>query len=48
MLQSGTNVIAVEIHQQSTGSSDVTFDLSMTASAAPAAPPYVNFLEMEI
>ncbi|MEZ5021653.1 MAG: M12 family metallo-peptidase, partial [Chitinophagales bacterium] len=43
MLQSGTNVIAVEIHQQSTGSSDVTFDLSMTASAAPAAPPYVNF-----
>jgi len=32
----GTNVIAVEIHQNSTTSSDITFDLELLGNAAPS------------
>jgi hypothetical protein len=34
-LQAGTNIVAVEIHQQATGSSDVSFDFSLTGNPAP-------------
>jgi hypothetical protein len=34
-LQAGTNVIAVEIHQESSTSSDVSFDLSLEATPRP-------------
>jgi hypothetical protein len=34
-LRSGTNVVAVEIHQESPGSSDVSFDLSLEAERMP-------------
>jgi hypothetical protein len=44
LLIAGTNVIAVEIHQQSPTSSDVSFDLELTATAAQAAPPAVTLL----
>ena len=37
LLIAGTNVIAVEIHQQSPTSSDVSFDLELTATEAQAA-----------
>jgi hypothetical protein len=35
-LRTGTNVIAVEIHQQSEGSSDISFDLELRMIAQPA------------
>ncbi len=39
LLVAGTNVLAVEIHQQSVSSSDVSFDLELIATdAQPAAP----------
>lgn len=37
----GTNVIAVELHQSSTTSSDITFDLELLANSAPVG--LVNF-----
>jgi len=37
MLNSGSNLIAVEVHQSSAASSDVTFDLQLTAGTPPAA-----------
>lgn len=36
VLVTGTNVVAVEIHQESVTSSDVSFDLELTASPRPA------------
>ena len=36
LLQAGTNLLAVEIHQESSGSSDVSFDLSLEAAPRPA------------
>ncbi|MDB6033551.1 MAG: metallophosphoesterase, partial [Verrucomicrobiales bacterium] len=41
LLIKGTNVIAVEIHQQSTTSSDVSFDLELSASAF-SSPPSID------
>jgi hypothetical protein len=38
MLVTGTNVLAVEVHQANATSSDVSFDLRLTGSDAPAAP----------
>ena len=38
LLVTGTNLLAVEIHQQSTTSSDVSFDLELTASEFIAPP----------
>ena len=37
LLLTGANTLAVEVHQESVTSSDVTFDLSMTAEAAGSA-----------
>ncbi|MFM1768188.1 MAG: hypothetical protein RJA22_717, partial [Verrucomicrobiota bacterium] len=39
LLLSGTNVIAVEIHQDSTNSSDIVFDFELAASVSLTAPP---------
>ena len=39
LLVAGTNVIAVEIHQHDTGSSDISFDFALTGQPAPAPPP---------
>jgi predicted esterase len=39
LLIHGANLLAVEIHQQSTTSSDVSFDLELTAGAFNAPPP---------
>jgi hypothetical protein len=38
-LVSGTNVVAVEVHQHARDSSDVSFDLSLRASTEAIAPP---------
>lgn len=38
VLVTGTNVIAVEIHQQAVTSSDVSFDLELRATLPPTAP----------
>ena len=38
VLQAGTNVIAVEIHQQALTSSDLSFDLELIANPAPPPP----------
>jgi hypothetical protein len=37
-LLEGTNVLAVEIHQQNTGSSDIVFDLEVIGTPTPAPP----------
>jgi hypothetical protein len=37
LLVAGTNVIAVEIHQDSPSSSDISFDMELTATANPPA-----------
>jgi hypothetical protein len=37
-LAAGTNIIAVEIHQANTNSTDVSFDLELIAYACPSAP----------
>jgi methionine-rich copper-binding protein CopC len=43
MLVNGTNVIAVEIHQRTRSSSDISFDFQLTASTAgDLTPPVVN------
>jgi hypothetical protein len=39
LLVGGTNILAVEIHQESTGSSDVSFDCELIGSPAPPPPP---------
>ena len=44
LLVAGTNTIAVEIHQQSATSSDVSFDLELVGTEAQAAPPSVSLL----
>ena len=36
LLVEGVNVLAVEIHQVSSGSSDISFDLELTAERARA------------
>ena len=38
-LISGTNIVAVEIHQQGATSSDVSFDFELIANPAPPPPP---------
>ena len=38
LLHAGTNVMAVEIHQFGTNSSDLSFDLELTAQVTVAAP----------
>jgi hypothetical protein len=40
-LRNGTNVLAVELHQQSGGSSDLGFDLALDAEYANASPALV-------
>lgn len=40
LLNSGNNIIAVEIHQQNTNSSDISFDLTLIGNA-PSGPPTV-------
>src|SRR4029079_9737627 len=43
LLVNGNNVIAVEIHQRTRSSSDISFDLQLTASAAgDLTPPAVS------
>lgn len=42
-LVAGNNVIAVEIHQESTGSSDVSFDFELTGNLA-GGPPRLNVM----
>jgi hypothetical protein len=41
-LQGGQNVLAVEIHQQSATSSDVSFDFELIGIGAPPPPPAQN------
>lgn len=43
LLKEGTNVLAVEIHQQNVASSDISFDLDLSGLAAPPnQPPIVD------
>ncbi len=42
LLVKGTNVVAVEIHQQTPSSSDISFDLELRATEAQAAAPSVT------
>ena len=44
LLVAGTNVIAVEIHQQSASSSDISFDLELLATAAQTQGPTVSLV----
>jgi hypothetical protein len=44
LLVAGANTIAVEIHQQSVTSTDVSFDLELIGTEAQAAPPTVSLL----
>jgi hypothetical protein len=41
-LRTGTNVLAVEIHQQAADSSDVSFDFELIGIGAPLPPPPQN------
>jgi hypothetical protein len=43
-LVAGVNVVAVEIHQQSPTSSDISFDFELTATAAPTSAPSVTLV----
>jgi hypothetical protein len=43
-LVAGNNVVAVEIHQESTGSSDVSFDFELTGNLA-GGPPRLNLTQ---
>jgi hypothetical protein len=43
-LVAGTNVLAVEIHQQSASSSDISFDLELRATEAPVPAPSVTLV----
>lgn len=40
VLVSGTNTVAVEVHQANSTSSDLSFDLELIATAAPSIPGY--------
>lgn len=42
LLATGTNLIAVEIHQQSVASSDISFDLELRAAEAQSPVPSVT------
>lgn len=42
VLTAGTNVIAVELHQQSPSSTDISFDLELVATETPGAVPAVT------
>jgi hypothetical protein len=44
LLVAGTNVVAVEIHQQSPQSTDISFDLELTATAAVSSAPSVTLV----
>jgi hypothetical protein len=44
MLVAGTNVIAVEIHQAAVDSSDISFDLKLTASTSSSTPTTSNLI----
>ncbi len=44
LLVSGTNVIAVEVHQRDGNSSDLGFDLEMSVSILPSNPPTINLV----
>ncbi|MFV2070442.1 MAG: metallophosphoesterase, partial [Pirellulales bacterium] len=44
LLVPGENVLAVEIHQASANSSDVSFDLQLTTDFAPLPPPALTLL----
>lgn len=39
LLVAGTNLVAVEIHQHRSDSSDISFDLSLTGEPTPPSPP---------
>src|SRR5205807_5750471 len=41
-LRDGTNLVAVEMHQSSVSSSDISFDLALVANFS-SVPPKVNF-----
>ena len=43
-LVAGTNVIAVEVHQQSPSSTDISFDLELRATEATAPAPTVTLM----
>jgi hypothetical protein len=43
-LVAGTNIIAVEVHQQSPTSSDVSFDLELTATEAQVPAPIISLV----
>ncbi len=42
-LRDGTNLLAVEVHQQNTTSSDLSFDFELTGTAVIAAPPELGW-----
>lgn len=42
LLTAGTNVLAVEVHQNAASSSDLSFDLELRATDAQPAPPSVT------
>lgn len=42
LLRSGTNVLAVEVHQASSDSTDLSFDLEFSAMAARPSPPELS------
>ncbi|MEZ5023838.1 MAG: metallophosphoesterase family protein [Chitinophagales bacterium] len=42
-LVNGTNVIAVEVHQRSASSSDITFDLKATANLGTPSSNYISY-----
>ena len=44
LLVAGTNVIAVEVHQQSVSSSDISFDLELVATSAQSQGPAVSLV----
>jgi len=44
LLVPGENVLAVEVHQASAASSDVSFDLQLTTDFAPLPPPTITLL----
>jgi uncharacterized repeat protein (TIGR01451 family) len=50
LLQTGTNVLAVEVHQSSATSSDISFDLALTAEVRVAAvrPSFIQIPESQL
>jgi hypothetical protein len=49
LLVNGTNIVAVEIHQHDTGSSDISFDFQLLANPAPpsAGPPSIYWSQFD-